>query len=225
MLKFSLPLISIIFFFISINIFPQGAYLDKGQSGFGIGAAFPTNKDISGFGGSASYCFSGIVDLGLFVGRFSLEEQLAGYDVNAIAISPFINIYVIKQDEDIPISIAIGGTYESDSYSSEALDILNWELSGSYFSFGGSIFGNLPISTTGKIQPSIGVSYVTGESKVEDNSGNSVTSDNNITNFDIALSLFFKTSSSTFFRLTPVVAINKNNTTFALGVGAIFSTN
>lgn len=225
MLQVRLLFISLLFLFGVNSLLAQGAFLDKGKSGFGVGAAFSTNEDISGFGGAASYSFVGIVDLGLFVGRFSLEEKLAGYDVSATAISPFINVHVIKQDEDIPLSIAIGGSYEADSYSSEALDILNWELTGSYFSFGGSIYGNIPISETGKIQPSLGVSYVTGESEVKDNSGNSVTTDDNITNFDIALSIFFKTSSSTIFRITPVVGFNKDNTTFALGAGFIFSTN
>ena len=209
--------------FVSIG-FSQGAFLERGQSGFGVSAGFSSNKDASGIGASAGYSISGVFDLGLSVARISLDQKLGGYDVSAIAFSPGITFHAVKQDSiGTPISVSLSAGYERDSYSSTALDQFRLSLNGDYFSIGTSIYGNVYISPTTYVQPSAEVAYLTGSSKLSDSNGNSITSDNNTTIFGFSASVVFETSPTTQFGINPGVSINKDNTTFSIRVGFVFS--
>jgi hypothetical protein len=129
----------IVFIFVlSIPIYGQGSFLDKGQNGFGFSAGFVTNKDVSGFGGSLGYSVSGIFDLGISLTRFGFVQQLLGSDISAIVISPDITFYILKQDDDMPISFSIGADYEWQDYSNDVLKENNITQTGGYFSIGGS---------------------------------------------------------------------------------------
>ncbi len=203
----------------------QGDYFQKGVSGFEFDAAFFSNDDLSGIGGGFGYSVSGIFDFGLSVSRVSLDDKLAGEDMHATAVSPYVTFHVIKQDSiRFPISVSISGAYERDSYSSDALDLLDWELKGDYFAFGFSIFKNVSTSPAMTIQPRGSFSYVTGSTEISDKYGNSESESNNTTSFGIGVSLLFKTSPTTTFRLHPGISINEDNTTFSLVVGLIVST-
>ncbi len=210
----------------SANVaYSQGDYFEKGVSGFEVDAGFFSNDDLSGLGGGFGYSISGIFDLGLSVSRVSFDEKLAGEDMHATAVSPYVTFHVIKQDSiRFPISVSIGGAYERDSYSSDALDLLDWELKGDYFAFGFSVFKNVSTSPAMAIQPRGSFSYVTGSTEISDKYGNSERESNNTTSFEIGVSLLFKTSPTTTFRLHPGISINEDNTTFSLGVGLIVPT-
>lgn len=214
-----------IFMVFTITVFSQGVFLDRDQSGFGIGVGFATNKDVTGFEGSVSYSVSGIFDFGISVDRFGFDEKFLGKDLSAIVIAPSVSFYAFKQNEDIPISLAIAADYEWQNYSNEALDNYNIDMSGRYFSIGTSLFVYFKPSIYMKIQPSLGVTYVTGEGIVEDHNGNKQTEDSNATIFDIGLSLAFDTSPDNIFVIKPHVSINKGTTSFGLGLALIFTTN
>ena len=98
-MSFRLSIISIFVFTLSSNSYSQGSYLERGQSGFGLGSSFTINKNISGFDGSASYCLRGIIDIGFAAGWFSLKEKIEGSNVSATAVSPFFNIHFLKQNK------------------------------------------------------------------------------------------------------------------------------
>jgi hypothetical protein len=213
---------TIILFFITTVSFSQGSYLEKGQSGFGIGAGFSSNKDVSGLLGSAGVSISGIFDLGLSVGRFSDEKKVGGYDISAIAIVPNITINIIKQNETTPISISLSASYERDIYSSEALDQLQWSMNGDYFAFGGALFGNINVTPTMYIQPSGSIEYITGSTKITDDYGNSISVDNTATVFGFGVKLVFNTTETTIFGIGPGVSISKDNTTFSAHASVIF---
>lgn len=217
-------LFSLLFTFTFASLaFSQGAYLERGQSGFGVGAAFSSNKDVSGFGGAVGYSASGIFDFGLFVGRLLFEQELAGDELSATSISPFVVVHPVKQDSTTPISVSLSASYDASSYSSDALTKLNLSFNASGWSAGVSVYGNIILSPTTKLQPAAGVSYVSSKSELRDNSGNTLTEDSNATIFGIALSFFFKTGPSTIFRITPTLSFHKDVTTFAVGAGFVFA--
>ena len=224
-MSFRLSIISIFVFTLSSNSYSQGSYLERGQSGFGLGSSFTINKNISGFDGSVSYCLRGIIDIGFAAGWFSLKEKIEGSNVSATAVSPFFNIHFLKQNKRIPFSIAINFLYESDTYSSDAFERTGLELGGKDYSFGGTIYNYTPISNTGKLILSLGISYNVAESEITNSPGNSITSSNNFTRADLGASFFFDLSPSSIIHFTPVVGITEKLVTYNLGVGYIFTTN
>ncbi len=209
--------------------FAQSSYLEKGQNGFGINGGFSTNDDVSGFAGVVGYSFSGVFDLGVSLSRFGFDQQLLGEELNATVISPYASYIVIKQDESTPVSFSLDGSYERQIYTSDvSSDVLSnndIDMTGNYFTIGAELFTDFEASDAMKIQPRIGVNYVTGEIKLEDSSGSSETENNNTTVFNLGLSLIFETSPSNSFVVTPALGIQDEGTTFGLSLSFIIPQN
>jgi len=201
-----------------VSAHAQSFVLDKGQSGFGITGSFSTNDDISGFTGGVGYSFSGVFDLGISVGRFGFDQQFFGEDLNATTISPYASYFVVKQDEQTPVSFAVNGSYERQMYSNDVLSDFDIDMTGSFFSIGASLYRMIEASETMNIQPAIGFSYITGEIKIED-STESITESDNTTFFALGLSLIFRTSPTNTFVVTPTLGFGDDVTTFGLTLG------
>jgi len=214
----------IIVFLLSTSIYGQGAYLDRGQSGFDIGASFLTNKDATGIGGSVGYSVSGIFDFEIGVARYSFDQKLFGEDLSAMVISPSVTYYALKQNEDLPISFAIGAGYDWQTYSNKVLDDNNVDMTGGFFSVGGALFGYFQTSSSFRIQPSVGFSYFTGEQKVKDNNGNEETEKDDTTVFSLGLGLVFNTSLTNVFVISPRVGISEGTTSFGVALTFILGT-
>ncbi len=205
--------------------FAQSSYLEKGQNGFGIDGGFSTNDDVSGFSGGFGYSFSGVFDLGISLSRLGFDQQLLGEDLNATVISPYASYIVIKQDQSIPVSFSLGGSYQRQMYSNDVLSNNDIDMTGNYFTIGASLFTDVEASDAMKIQPRIGVNYSTGETKIEDSSGNSESEDDNTTGFNLGLSLIFETSPNNSFVVTPAFGIQDEVTTFGLSLSFIIPQN
>ncbi len=177
----------IIVFLLSTSNYGQGAYLERGQSGFGIGANFLTNEDVTSIGGSVGYSVSGIFDFGIGVDRLSFDQKLLGENLSATVISPSVTFYALKQNDNLPISFALGAGYDWQIYYNDALKNNNVDMTGGFYSVGGVLFGYFQASNSFRIQPSVGFSYFTGELKVEDDNGNEETEKDNTTVFSLAL--------------------------------------
>jgi hypothetical protein len=214
-----------IIFLFSCSIYGQGAYLERGQSGFGIGGGFSTNEDVTGIGGSVGYSVNGIFDFGIGVESFSFDQKLLGADLSATVISPSLTFYALKQNDEIPLSFAIGAGYDWQMYSNDVLDDFNIDMTGGFFSIGGSLFGYFKASESFRIQPSIGFSYITGEVKLEDNAGNEESEKDDTTVFGIGLGLAFNISPKNIFVISPRVGISEGTTTFGVGLSFILGTN
>ena len=202
----------------------QSSLLEKGQNGFGINGGFSTNDDISGFTGAVGYSFSGVFDLGISVGRFGFDQQLFGENLNATTISPYLSYFVVKQDEQIPVSFSIGGSYQRQIYSNRVLSDNNIDMTGNFFTIGASLYSLFQASQGMKIQPRIGFDYITGELKVEDSSG-SFTEDDDTTLFTLGLSLIFQTTPSNTFAVTPTLGFGDDVTTFGISLMLVFPQN
>jgi hypothetical protein len=212
------------------SVYAQGEYLEKGQSGFGISGGFASNEDASSFGATAGYSVKGMFDFGLSFARVSFEDELADAEGNpselsATAISPHVTFHAIKQEPDkFPLSIALGVSYEHDSYSSDALDDFDLTLSANSWLFGGSVYSNIKMTPNFQLQPRGGVTYISTKSKLEDDAGNSISDTESTTLFGFGLSLIFKTSENNRFIVSPGVGISDDNTTFSVGAGFVFLT-
>jgi len=216
--------ISLLIFFIHTKqLFSQGAYLERGKSGFEISAGYCNNKSCSGIIAGASYSVLSIFDFGFSVGHLFNKQLLEGFKVTVTGVSPFLTIHPIKQDNTIPISISISGSYEFDSYSSQSLRNHDLSMGGSYFSFGGSVYRNITLLTASKLQPSIGVAYLTGKLETKTLSEQSIyLSDIDMVVYEVGLSLIFQSDPLNIMRISPAVLFDKKQTTYAISVGFIF---
>lgn len=213
MKKISLSLI--LCFGIIVSAQAQSSFLEKGQNGFGISGGFATNDDISGFNGGVGYSFSGVFDLGISFGRFGFDQQFFGEDLNATTISPFASYFIIKQDEQIPVSFAVNGSYERSIYSNQVLSDYNIDMTGNFFTIGASLYSMFEASEAMNIQPGIGFNYITGETKIKD-ATESITESDNTTLFTFGLSLIFQTSPTNIFVVTPSLGFGDDVTTFGI---------
>jgi len=211
-------------FGIIISAQAQSSFLEKGQNGFDISGSFSTNEDVSGFSGGFGYSFSGVFDLGISVGRFGFDQQLFDEDFNVTIISPYASYLIIKQDEQVPVSFALNGSYQRQIYSNRVLSDFDIDMTGNFYSFGASLFSTFEASEAMKIQPMAGFSYITGEIKVEDSS-DSFTESDNTTVFALGLSLIFKTSPTNTFVVTPSFSFGDEVTTFGLTLSLVFPHN
>lgn len=114
-----LPLVAILFL-CSISLFAQGAYLEKGENGFGTEIrGIWTPDDFVGVGLTAGYSIAGILDVGFGLG-YTLGE-LSGSDSTELSLGFDYNVSVIKQSARVPLSVQILGSYGLTDVSSDAL--------------------------------------------------------------------------------------------------------
>lgn len=206
---------------ISNIAFSQGDYLQRGQNGIGLNFGFSSNSDASGIGGNISYSASGVVDISISITSVTFDDV----DISAIAISPSLIFYAIKQEQGkFPISMAFGLGYERDSYSGDYLDQRDWEMNGNYFVFGFNIFGKINTNSLTTFQPFGSISHATGTTKVTDGLGNSDSEDDSTTSFGLGISMFFETSPKSIIRIDPRISFTEDYTTFSITLGVILPT-
>lgn len=215
MKSFVTMLILILF---SSAIFGQGAFLERGQSGLGVGVGFSTNKSSTGFGGSLNYSISGIFDLGI-----SVSQSNSDHDLSVTVVSPTISYYPLKQNEYAPFTIAFSLGYGSEKFSSDSFDD-DMKMSGEFFFIGATVHRTLidALSTT-KIQPMIGVTYVTNTTKIEDEWGAEKIGNGNL-GLSLGVAWLFTISSKSILVMTPHIGFSEGPTSFGVDVAFIFKT-
>ncbi|MCH8536032.1 MAG: hypothetical protein LAT51_13250 [Flavobacteriaceae bacterium] len=202
----------------------QSIFLEKGQNGFSVGGAFSSNDDATSLTGSFGYSFSGILDLGLSVGRVGFDDQIFNEDYNATFFTPSVSYLVIKQNEQIPISFQLGGAYERSLFSGKGLSANNVDITGDLFSLGASIYSMFEVSEAMKIQPGIGLNYITGDLRIEDSTMSDKESVDS-TIFALLVSLVVETSPTSSFIITPNLSFGEETTTFGLSLAYVFPQN
>lgn len=111
----------IVFLFASFGVFGQGTYLEKGISGFGAGLrTMVSPQAFKGVGFSTGYSIAGILDIGFSL-DFTLGE-ISGNDASELAFGFDYNVNVLKQSNNIPLSVQINGTYQLTSVYSDYLE-------------------------------------------------------------------------------------------------------
>ena len=105
----------------SLSGFSQGAYLDKGENGFGAEVrAIWSPAEFKGVGFTGGYSIGGILDVGLRM-DYSLGE-LSGSDSTELSFGFDYNVIVVKQSDSVPLSLQILGSYALTNVTSDYLE-------------------------------------------------------------------------------------------------------
>ena len=113
----------------------QSAYLENGVNGTGltVDVAWIADK-LAGFGFSAGYSISGILDLGMALNVIYDEiEKKEAREINGRIL---YNVFVFKQQAEIPLSLQIIGSYGLSRISSDPLEEQKLIRRGSGFTIG-----------------------------------------------------------------------------------------
>ena len=195
--------------------------LKGGDNGIEFGFGLTSNSNTNSFGGAVSYSISGLVDIGVSLQRHQLDEL----ELFATTIDPSITFYAIKQKPEIyPLSISLNFAYQRHIYSGYRLVWLDLDMHGNYFLFGVNLSSNINSTSSIYFQPFGLFSYITGTTKLIDSFGNSESEDNSFISFGFGISILFKTSSKSIFRVRPGISISEDTTTFSIVYSAIFPT-
>ncbi len=197
----------------------QGMYLSRGQSGFGASVSYQGNSEVTGYGVSAGYSFSGLWDMGLTASRSVVSSGLAGGGVNGVAVGPSLAFHA---KEGAAISVELQGTYQHGFYSSEAVAGSHVGLKKDYAVVGTSVYGRIPLAGAVSIVPSASAAYSTGSVNLSDGFENRLlSSDVNPFIITLAAGLLYPAGSSYILQLSPALLINENTTSVQLSLGVI----
>jgi hypothetical protein len=144
--------------FAPVSILAQSEYLENGVSGTGFSVvSYWESEDLKSVGFSAAYSLAGILDLGL--GMDVSFDQMASYYSQEVSGFILYNVFVLKQDESVPFSFQITGTYGLTNVSSDYL-VHNREIKRGWgFTIGARVLRDFMISPAFGIQPGLFFSY------------------------------------------------------------------
>ena len=222
-MKKTVPVFFALFLLSALLAFPQSSFLKTGQTGFGTSGAYTTNKDASGFSGTAGVALSGIFDLSLSVGRPSYGSDTYA-DLKATSIVSEIRAYIIKQNSGkAPVTASISVGYSSDKFSSPDFEADSLVMRAHSMLMGGTVSRDVPLSAKVYIQPYAGISYVNSTLKISDPSGLTLGSTDGMVSLNLGVPLVYGLSERTMAVLQPAVSLDKNNVTFAVSAGLIIA--
>jgi hypothetical protein len=199
----------------------QMKFMNDGQSGFGLGAAYLDGEDFSGFGGTASYTVRGSWDLGLDVSWLSLDEETNGTNASATAVTPWFALGLVRPKEASKFGAELKVGYEMDSYSSDVFDELGVDFSSSALIGAASLYMRLESSPTMLIYPEVSLGYMTGTVTFEDADGTEEESDIDEVVYGASVSFLFNQK----VRVTPAFMSVDDNSTWMLTVGLVLPGN
>jgi hypothetical protein len=215
MKMYRLVLIAVLVVFAALPAAGQVRFLEEGQNGFGLSAGLGTGEDYSSLGANFGYGISGRYEVGLGFSKVSFDDEVIGNDGSGTAFAPYFLAAVIKPTEASMFGLELGAAYEIDSYSSDALDYNNWDMSGKAFTAGASLYLKVPASPTVTIYPSLSVGYVTLSVEIEDSYGDSV--DDDTSDAAIGASVAFLFNNKIW--LSPSFRTFDGNSSYGLSVG------
>jgi hypothetical protein len=192
-------------------------FMNDGQSGFGLGAAYVDGEDYSGFGGTANYTVRGSWDLGLDVSWLSLDEETNGTNASATAVTPWFALGLVRPKEASKFGAELKVGYEMDSFSSDVFDELDMDMSGSALIGAASLYMRLESSPTMLIYPEVSLGYMTGTLTIEEPDGTETESDLDEVVYGASVSFLFNQK----VRVTPAFMSVDDNSTWALTLGLV----
>ena len=216
-MRFTLFLGVIVVF--NFSVFAQGLIFQRGESGFSAGGGFSINNDVTGISGNLGYTIDGLVN---FTGQISHSAPDEG-DITALSVAPIVTLYPIKYSYETPITIAITGGYMYTTFSGDALDLFNVDLTANTWGLAGGITGHYYISQTGQIMPGFAFEYNETTIKLKDNLGNSIEDTENFSYLILSLGFGFETTATFSFLILPQISFGlggEGNDATTFGIGA-----
>ncbi len=200
----------------------QSSYLERGQSGIGVSGDFFSNQTASATGGSLGYSINSALDAGLSISNISPSQKLGGQPLYAAAVALSLTFTAVKEDATNPVSLSFRAADLSYKYTSPALSNANVTTEPTGFSVGASMYRNIIVSPTIKLQPETGVYYMRIIAGVKDNYGNIAVPRYNSAVLELGLSILFQTGPTTIIGITPSFELDKDTDTFDLSAGVVF---
>ncbi len=197
-------------FIISGSSQGQGAFLDFGKSGVGFGLGFASNDKANTLSGEIGYSIKGIFDIGISGGYSPVKHR----DMYSLYYAPNVTLYALKQNENTPLSIAVGASYIKQEiyYTANSDYFYNSGNSDSYnnsfYIIDVSFFKYFSPSPGFKIQPLLGLSYTSSPNDYEDG----------MFSYGVSASFIFDASSTNIFAINPMLVFNENSTTIGISL-------
>jgi len=216
--------ISIIIFILFTGLlssigFSQGAYLEQGVSGLELSGGYVSGKSVSGIGGTIGFSIAGTYDIRFSITKLSFDDEIGLKDLTGVAFSPQVIFHIVKQNSELPLSLALTAEYGINTHSAKTLDQLDRTLSTDHYGVGTFIFTNINASPTTYFQPMISYSYVLASRRLDYSSGPSDINTSHENVFGFAASLVLTAQQNTKIFIRPGINIGNDNTSYSIVVG------
>ena len=133
-----------LFFVFSGTVSAQSRYLEDGIGGPGFDFSMSLiDYNLAMFEVSAAYSIGGIMDIGFYTNRET--GTLYGFDRTDYNFGFLYNLIVVKQTENVPFNLQLEGSYGYTNVDSEYLTNTSQEREGQGFTFGVSLFSDIPV--------------------------------------------------------------------------------
>jgi len=202
----------------------QSVFIESGKSAVGVSADGVLGSNAAGFGVGFGYSVSGMLDLGLGIGRLTYDDDELGTDLNEMVWGPSVGVYLMKQSAYIPLSIGLGGSFSRSKVSGDVLDLLDLELTGTYWSVGGNVSRLVHLSEQTDFVPAFGISHTKSKAKLRDDFGHSVSGKSGNTSFTVGFAYAFAMADGSKMYLHPAVSFGDDDPTFSFTVGFLADT-
>lgn len=197
----------ILLYLIPVLGFSQSIFTDESASGFGVD--FISISDISAIALDYGYSINGKTDV------YTTLTRSTASDVSNIAelgITTGSNHFILKQDNEIPLSVSLGGSFTYSWLTGNALQGISG--TGTTFSLNGGLYHSLEASDYIKLIPYSIIGYSTANFTIRD--GTSKLSDSSSgLNYQLGASIVFDAGSGQF-AFTPALLFNEGQTGFGV---------
>lgn len=213
-----ITVLSVALFIIGTSLtFGQSVYIEDDQSAMEGAGVFTFGPDSFESRGGFNYSINGMIDLGLAVagGKFQDEIGFLGYFAG-------IKAFLLKQNEVIPISISGQASYGYSEYSSDVLDVNEWDMSSNSFALGLNLYRKYLISEVFSIIPSFGFSVAFSTVKLEDSFGGSLEEDDTIMGIVFSVPLVIAISDKSIFTIPVGLSSVEGDLFFAIGLTSVY---
>lgn len=188
-----------------------GTYMDKGPGGVIGVTSFDGGTSV---GATGSYVFSPLIEAKVSAYRSSYDDS----EVTATGVGPALTVYPVRQSPDIPVSVALSGSYAFVSYSGDYIDNLEergTDVSANSYSVDGSIFRVFEATPKLRIVPSVNVGYQNFQTEFSTSTDSEVNTEDGV-GFGAAAIVLFQTSETMYFTVTPNVSVYEGDTSYGI---------
>lgn len=195
-------ILSLFLFVFSIELYSQNIFFKENESGFHAAAQFSSSDGSTLFAIIPGYTLNGKLTFGLGLGF----EENSSADLSSTAIRPFISYLALKQGNSNPVSVALNGGYQYNTFSDYD------GLTAGSIRLGAGIFHQINVSNNFDLLPGGSVGWGRTTVKFQ-----GLSESESAINYGLSLSGKFNK-----FYVTPSLTFSEGNSNFDLILGIIF---